>query len=362
MQDNIAYNAVQLSNLTSSEYVYEIPDHRQIQKKVEPVASHIKTRRPCVKCSNLVTAIAILLAVLAVILSVTQLIIASKQEQKLQLCESNVQNFHKTLNNTISSLRLELLRSQDNASKQLPSQTEPEPATIVTPTTHPSETCGGPGWRRIAFINMTDSNQDCPQGLSLTSYSIRSCGRGHTGSSACSSTTFPVTVPQYSQVCGRVTAYRWGSNNAFYGYHINHQDINGYYVSSGLSLTHGQPRTHIWTFASGLFNGTSGDTRPDLRCPCDPGNTYGSPPFVGDDYFCDSVVTAQNQSELQFFPNNALWDGLDLLNPCYGRNNPPWFNKTLPEPITDDIELRMCFTNSNFFSDIAIELLEIYVQ
>ena len=59
------------------------------------------------------------------------------------------------------------------------------------------------------------------------------------------------------------------------------------------SVTHGQsPRTHIWTFASGYFNGTSGDTDAHVRCPCDEGNTFGSPPFVGNDYFCDSVATS----------------------------------------------------------------------
>ena len=38
-------------------------------------------------------------------------------------------------------------------------------------------TCNGtPGWRRIAFINMTDTSYDCPTGLNLTSYSKRTCG------------------------------------------------------------------------------------------------------------------------------------------------------------------------------------------
>ena len=232
----------------------------------------------------------------------------------------------------------------------------------ATTSTSPSEMCGGPGWRRVAFINMTDPNQDCPQGLSLTGYSIRSCGRRGTSTGKCYSVTFPVHGPQYHQVCGRITAYRWGGNNVFFGYHQQGQNIEGYYVSAGLSLTHGSPRTHIWTFASGRFNGTSGDTRPDLRCPCDPGNTYGSPPFVGNDYFCESVTTVDNWYARQFFPDNALWDGKDLLNPCYGFNNPPWFNKILSVPTTDDIELRMCFTDSARLANIAVELVEIYVQ
>ena len=92
-------------------------------------------------------------------------------------------------------------------------------------------------------------------------------------------------------MCGRVAAYRYGYNYAFTGYYSNNQrSIDGGYVD-GISVTHGSPRTHIWTFASGVFNGTSGDKWADQRCPCDPGNTYDSPPFVGNDYFCDSVAT-----------------------------------------------------------------------
>ena len=53
-------------------------------------------------------------------------------------------------------------------------------------------TCGAPGWRLVAFINMTDTSYSCPTGLRLTSYSKRTCGRSHLGSIECSSTTFDV--------------------------------------------------------------------------------------------------------------------------------------------------------------------------
>ena len=198
----------------------------------------------------------------------------------------------------------------------------------TTETALPLETCGGQGWRQVAFINMTDPNQDCPQGLNLTDYSIRSCGRSVNGLGVCSSVVFPVNGSSYSQVCGRVTAYRWGLNYAFLGYHDRGETIEGYYVD-GLSLTHGSPRTHIWSFTGGTFSGTSSrDAYANERCPCDPGNTYGSPPFVGNDYFCESVATVDNwnANRGQLFPDNALWDGQDHLNTCYGLNGPPWFN------------------------------------
>ena len=235
--------------------------------------------------------------------------------------------------------------------------TPTEPATTPTPTTLP---CGGPGWRRVAFINMADLNQDCPQGLSLTDYSIRSCGRSQTGQLTCSSTIFPVDS-EYSLVCGRATAYRWGHNIAFWASYIG-RNINDAYVD-GLSLTHGSPRTHIWTFASGEFNGSNDVTT--TYCPCEPGNTRSPPSFVGNDYFCDRVATVSSYDSdantYRFFSDNALWDGQDLLNPCYGLNNPPWFNKTLPVPTTDDIELRVCVGNPGQSANVAINLFELYV-
>ncbi|XP_064403813.1 uncharacterized protein LOC135349234, partial [Halichondria panicea] len=156
------------------------------------------------------------------------------------------------------------------------------------------------------------------------------------------------------------------TNYAFFGYyHGGRNTINVGYVD-GLSVTHGQsPRTHIWTFASGLFNGT-GNGYSHLRCPCDEGNTYGSPspPFVGNDYFCDSVATPNNWNvnPNRFYPDNALWDGQSSLNTCYNNNNPPWFTKTLSTPTTDDIELRMCFHNPNIHSNIGLQLLELYIS
>ena len=102
--------------------------------------------------------------------------------------------------------------------------------------------CNGTlGWSRIAFINMTDTSYNCPTGLNLTSYSKRTCGRSHTYGFGCSSTTFSVGGLPYSQVCGRIRGYQFGSTSAFIS-----EDIDSYYVD-GVSLTHGVTgrRQHI---------------------------------------------------------------------------------------------------------------------
>ena len=87
---------------------------------------------------------------------------------------------------------------------------------------------GTPGWRRVAFINMTDTSYNCPTGLSLTSYSKRTCGRSHTTSVGCSSTTFSIGGLPYSRVCGRIRGYQFGATTAFWGYVNRNQGIDGY--------------------------------------------------------------------------------------------------------------------------------------
>ena len=230
-----------------------------------------------------------------------------------------------------------------------------EPGTTVAPTTLPS--CGGPGWRNIAFIDMTDPNQECPKGLKLTAYSPRTCGRAN--NDHCSSVSFPVDY-RYTQVCGRVTAYQIMLTFGFYGWIDKKQTLNGYYVD-GLSLTHGSPRKHIWTFASGAFSG-SGTLLEKYQCPCEIGNPFSSPPFVGDDYFCESVTPEDEWDTEYFFWDNALWDGKDHLSNCYRLNDPPWFFKTLTNPSSDDIELRLCLWKTEYMSNIGIEQLEVYVR
>ena len=245
----------------------------------------------------------------------------------------------------------------------------------IHPTTAPTCTvatsgqlqCGGPGWRRVVFLNMANTSHVCPSGLRLTSYSKRTCGRASYRYFSCSSTTFSSGGSQYSRVCGRALAYRFGIHYGFYGYWFAHQGIDGYYVD-GLSLTHGAAggsRQHIWTFASGQFTGTPSSGHQSYRCPCDNGDTSPSPPFVGNDYFCESTRPEDVWGESpRFYPDALLWDGRHCEGggTCCQFNNPPWFTKNLTSPTTDSIELRLCLYRESSYSDVALELLELYVQ
>ena len=90
----------------------------------------------------------------------------------------------------------------------------------------------------------------------------------------------------YSRVCGRILGYQFAYTRAFYDSGLV-TTIESQYVD-GVSLTHGAPgaRQHIWTFAAGLTEDDSGYTT--LLCPCSTTGTVSVPPFVGNDYFCES--------------------------------------------------------------------------
>ena len=224
-------------------------------------------------------------------------------------------------------------------------------------TTPPVHTCGGTGgWRRVVYLNFTDPNTPCPFGWQLTSHSKRTCGRVST-STSCDSVTFPVSGGDYTRVCGRIIGYQYWGPDAFYAYHTGRETtIDDAYVE-GVSLTHGSPRQHIWTFAAGASEGIP--TNKNV-CPCDATTDITIPPFVGGDYFCESGHNSRSVAST-LYPDDPLWDGdgCTANSTCCSFNNPPYFTKQLPSPTTDDIEARLCFY---IIDDTPIEFIELYVQ
>ena len=224
--------------------------------------------------------------------------------------------------------------------------------------------CGGPGWRRVGYLNMTDPSQSCPSELALKTYSpgLRSCGRATNNAAVCWSTFYNTGGSPYGKVCGRIRGYQFGVAAAFYGDYNRQQDINGYYVD-GVSLTHGDSnsRTHIWTFAAGLSETYDG-SNTDHFCRCVTEQAPPPPSFVGNNYFCESGLnTAYTGAPFILYPDDPLWDGQNCVSDCCQFNTPPYFTRTLPAPTSDDIELRICLVNSGSVSDLPIDQVELHV-
>ena len=221
------------------------------------------------------------------------------------------------------------------------------------------------GWMRVANLDMTDPNQNCPAGFRLvsrTSAPLRTCGRS--GLVGCVSTTFQTYGVEYSHVCGRVIGYQGKTPDAF-GQYTNYTggtEIDSVYVD-GVSLTHGQtPRQHIWTFA-GAVDETARELPYNCQCTRTDIPYAGTiPSFVGQDYFCDTG--SREAFQYIFYPNDPLWDGQGCggTSTCCEFNNPPWFCRQLPQPTTDDIELRICGDEDTSNEDTPIEQVEIYIR
>ena len=221
--------------------------------------------------------------------------------------------------------------------------------------------CGGStGWRRVAYLNMSDPSQQCPSVWRQIITPHRVCGRNSTTGS-CEGLTYATGRVQYDQVCGRIIGYEIGVTSAFF-YGIG-QSIDSYYVV-GVSVTHGSPRQHIWTFAGGLDEQGS---YPNERCPCVTGSGGGNyiPSFVGQNYFCESGLIRWRGTAGVFYPDSdPLWDGQGCgpTSSCCTFNSPPWFNVQLPSPTTDDIEVRICGFRDSQNDDTPIQLMELYVK
>ena len=247
---------------------------------------------------------------------------------------------------------------------------------IVTATTQPPLLqcpCLSGAGTRIALLNMSAASHQCPAEWREISSPRRSCGR-NSNSSSCQSVFYTTNGVSYSRVCGRVIAHQYCAPNAFSAYNEDStMTIDDAYVD-GISITHGSnPRKHIWTFAAATYESYTGHTA--IICPCtNHGNSFSTgfltPPFVGNDYFCDSGLSSFRFSLLfcslqaSHYINDPLWDGSGCgpSSTCCQLNNPPWFCKTLPQPTTDDIEVRICADESASRDDTPVELIELYIS
>ena len=230
------------------------------------------------------------------------------------------------------------------------------------------EPCGGAGWRRIAYLNMTDPSQRCPHPWREYGLPQRSCGRSTSTTGSCDSVRYSSHGIHYNKVCGRITGHQYGHTNAFHRsttYHgFQSVSLNTYFVD-GVVVTHGHPRIHIWTFATG-YDEMSDDLG---RCPCsNPPNATTiatAPSYVGYNYFCESgAVTYPRSYPVPYFPDDPLWDGEGCVpgNTCCSFNSPPWFTTQLATPTANDIEVRICSDGDTQDEDTPVQLIELYVK
>ena len=220
--------------------------------------------------------------------------------------------------------------------------------------------CGsGGGWTRLAYLDMSDATQSCPSGFRLyQSGGVRACGRPVTNSGSCVSVQFPSNGISYSQICGRVVGYQYGSPDAIGSVHpSNKSNLNAPYVD-GVSITRGSPRKHVWT----LMAGYSDTISTDSNCPCSQHQLVQS--FIGNNYYCESGY--HDGAIRRLLTADPLWDskGCGLRETdCCTAPGLPWFHRNYgTNTTTDYLELRVCGDNGAYYEDSPVLLYEIFVK
>ncbi len=232
------------------------------------------------------------------------------------------------------------------------------------------DNCDGTGgWLRLYKLDLKQSDAEfhvCPdpfeQYAGLGSDNVLCRRKGNV--LGCRSATFSVNDQSYSQVCGKATGYQKGTTDAFYRVSGDalQKTVEDNYVD-GISVTHGSPRTHIFTFACGCSE--SGACWVPSRCPCETDGNPNVPKFIGhDDFYCESASYWHPAWGTWY--NEPLWDAKECLwkeAPCCSvTSNIPWFLKELSHPTSNSVEVRVCTDEYTNGEDVGFSQLELYVK
>ena len=217
-------------------------------------------------------------------------------------------------------------------------------------------TAGILGWIPVAAIDISGGD-DCPDPFQkITENGVSMC-RVPSEAPGCYSANFSVGGQSYMEIVGALRGYQKGSPDAFSQANVG---INGVYVD-GVSITIGMPRIHVWTYGVGVsvtYN------YPSSCCPCAVYPGKNTPPYVGDKYFCQSGCEGRYSADT-FYTSNPLWQGYNCTAPadsCCSYGGQPVFHRIFPIKYDEDIEVRICASETFSSEAILIDQLFLFVR
>jgi len=220
-------------------------------------------------------------------------------------------------------------------------------------------TCGGitGGWMRIANIDTTQGD-DCPSEWNKTTQP-RSLCRGSGDAAGCYSAYFSNNKAEYNSICGKLRGYQLGSTAAFVANFAPSHSIDAAYLD-GISITIGNPRKHVWSYAVGFSKIHNIDK---INCPCAKYPGANPPMFVKDHYYCESGSNGST-SVSAFHESDPLWDGhgCPAGDDCCSTLGAPWFYRHFTEPESGAVEVRICHNQEYADEATLLEQVELYVQ
>ncbi|XP_065896134.1 uncharacterized protein [Dysidea avara] len=208
------------------------------------------------------------------------------------------------------------------------------------------------GWMKVADFDASRGDKCPTRWTDITVNNIRMC-RSSSDAAGCYSTTFPVNGTSYRKIRGKLRGYQRRSPDGF----ISGKSINTAYVD-GVSITIGNPRRHVWTYAVGISDDVNGN-----NCPCAAVSAGPAPPsFVGGHYYCESGNTGPYEDTI--YTSDPLWDGAGCVHPnnnCCTNVGLPWFIREFPIAQDDDIEVRICTDRDYADEAVLVDQLKFYV-
>ena len=210
------------------------------------------------------------------------------------------------------------------------------------------------GWMKIADYDMKIGD-DCPKGWTKTTANGINLCRPPSDNVGCYPTVFSVHNISYSKICGKVEGYQKGATDG-----LRESSIDSIYVD-GISITLGNPRKHVWTYAVGLSDDLK-DNYGD-SCPCAKHPGRDPPAFVGNHYYCESGNIGQFDITT-YYTSDPLWDGSGCLagNNCCTNTDQPWFFRQMVMNRRDDIEARMCSDQGFPDEGCVVQQIQLYVH
>ena len=272
---------------------------------------------------------------------------ALNEEDLNRVCYNITAKVNETIDELLDTIQT-LNQTLTDRLLSLESQVSRSPTTTVCNITSAN-------WRRIAYFDTTRGDS-CPTGLStVTNTSTGQIACGRTVNVGCTSLQFSPNG-SYTNVCGRVRGYQFYATEAFNA----GSPIDSPYLH-GVSITHGSPRTHLWSYVAGR---SEQHTNTGERCPCarpDPTDRSRVPSFVGEDFYCESGFSGSSE-ENRVAWEDPLWDGQGCFasgNQCCNRHG--WFHREIPAT-SDNVELRWCADFALNDENVVTDQLEIWVM
>ena len=161
----------------------------------------------------------------------------------------------------------------------------------------------------------TSKGDSCPPGwtrITTPGYLPKLVCRSGNDSGGCHCVIFTTYNITFNKICGQVKGYQKRSPDAFNSATYGTKSINDHYVD-GLSITFGNPRKHVWTYAAGFSDDYN---YPDINCPCAATPGPDPPSFVSNHYYCESGNRGTYSYDA-YYTSDVLWGGYG----CYHADN-----------------------------------------